>query len=75
MGPIIDRTKEHLGTADIAVIATRRLLIQAAKDVQQGKVPIGARPGSVSEVRPAEMVLPHGTAWAEAMQPELVALW
>jgi phthalate 4,5-dioxygenase len=75
MGPIYDRTKEHLGTADIAVIATRRLLIQAAKDVQHGKLPPGARPGSVSHVRPAEMVLPHGAAWAETMQPELVALW
>ncbi|HEY0580533.1 MAG TPA: hypothetical protein VGE94_00015, partial [Chloroflexota bacterium] len=75
MGPIYDRTKEHLGTADLAVIATRRLLLQAARDVQEGKLPPGSRPGSVSQVRPAEMVLPHGAPWAEMMQGELVARW
>jgi hypothetical protein len=75
MGPIYDRTLEHLGSADVAVITTRRLLMQAARDVQQGKLPQGSRPGSVSEVRPAEMVLPHGTRWSEAMERELIARW
>jgi phenylpropionate dioxygenase-like ring-hydroxylating dioxygenase large terminal subunit len=75
MGPIYDRTQEHLGSADVAVITTRRLLIQAARDVEQGKQPQGSRPGSVSEVRPAEMVLPHGTMWSEAMERELIARW
>jgi phenylpropionate dioxygenase-like ring-hydroxylating dioxygenase large terminal subunit len=39
MGPIVDRTKEHLGTADAAVIATRRILIKAARSLQQGEEP------------------------------------
>jgi hypothetical protein len=33
MGPIADRSEEHLGSSDLAVIATRRLLLQVARDV------------------------------------------
>ncbi|HLF03885.1 MAG TPA: hypothetical protein VI855_01520, partial [Dehalococcoidia bacterium] len=39
MGAVYDRSKEHLGSADLAVIATRRLLLQAIKDVQEGRDP------------------------------------
>ena len=35
MGPICDRWNEHLGTSDIAVIAMRRRLIEAAKALQR----------------------------------------
>jgi hypothetical protein len=31
MGPIVDRTREHLGTADVAIIAARRLYLSAAR--------------------------------------------
>src|SRR4029453_11976087 len=36
MGPIVDRTKEHLSTADVAVIQARRLLLQALDDMEAG---------------------------------------
>ena len=36
MGPIVDRSKEHLGPADRAIIVARRLLLQAVKTVQEG---------------------------------------
>jgi phthalate 4,5-dioxygenase len=35
MGPIVDRTREHLGTTDRAVIVLRRLLLEAV-DVEPG---------------------------------------
>ena len=41
MGPIYDRSKEHLGSADTAIIMMRRQLMQAARDVQEGKNPLG----------------------------------
>jgi hypothetical protein len=75
MGPIFDRTKERLGTADVAVITARRLLMQAAKDVQEGRDPMGSKPGTLSQVRPAERLLPHGVSWSEAVAGELVARW
>ena len=39
MGAIFDRTKEHLGVSDKAVIAVRRFLLTAAKELQAGKEP------------------------------------
>jgi len=40
MGPIYDRTSEHLGTTDMLVIASRRALINAAKALRDhGTVP------------------------------------
>ena len=39
MGAIFDRTKEHLGVSDKAVIAVRKFLLNAIKELQQGKEP------------------------------------
>jgi hypothetical protein len=39
MGPIYDRSKEHLGTTDVAVIHMRRELIRLAQELQQGIEP------------------------------------
>jgi hypothetical protein len=41
MGPIVDRTKEHLGASDSYVIQVRRFLLKAVKDLQAGKQPAG----------------------------------
>jgi Rieske oxygenase family protein len=42
MGPIYDRTREHLGTTDAMVIRTRRFLLNAAKALREkGQVPPG----------------------------------
>jgi nitrite reductase/ring-hydroxylating ferredoxin subunit len=38
-GPIVDRSKEHLGQSDIAIIRMRRLLIDMARDFQNGIPP------------------------------------
>ena len=42
MGPLYDRTQEHLGTTDAMVIRTRRFLMSAAKALREkGAVPPG----------------------------------
>ncbi|MBN9390348.1 MAG: Rieske 2Fe-2S domain-containing protein [Chloroflexi bacterium] len=38
-GAITDRTKEHLGVSDVAVIRMRRTLLDLMRDYQQGKLP------------------------------------
>jgi hypothetical protein len=38
-GPIADRTKEHLGTSDAGVIALRRRLLKAMRNLQAGREP------------------------------------
>ena len=40
-GPIHDRTKEHLATSDVAIVATRRMMLNAIRGVQEGKDPPG----------------------------------
>src|SRR6201997_1593098 len=68
MGPIVDRSKEYLGPADRAIIATRRLLLQAVKTVADGGIPRGIEP-SYGELAAAEAVLPRGTDWRDAELP------
>jgi hypothetical protein len=72
MGPIYDRTKEHLGSADLAIITARRMLLEAAKDVEDGKDPVGTGDAGYS-VRAAEMLMPEELNWHDAMKSELVA--
>ena len=39
MGAIFDRSKEHLGVSDKAVIAVRKFLLAAVKELREGKEP------------------------------------
>lgn len=51
MGPIQDRTREHLGTSDKAIMANRRTLLQAIDDVAAGKLPPGLAQAEVANQR------------------------
>ena len=57
MGPIVDRTRERLGTSDTGIIAMRRLLLQEIRALQQGEQPFAAHHGDVYWVRSASTVL------------------
>lgn len=70
MGPVVDRSQEHLGPADRAIIAARRLLIQAVKTVQEGGQPLGTNT-SYYQVRAIEQILAKGVTWREALLPAM----
>jgi phthalate 4,5-dioxygenase oxygenase subunit len=57
MGPIYDRSAEHLGPADRAVIVMRRQLLQGVKVVQDGGDPAGTG-SSYYHVVAADRVMP-----------------
>ena len=57
MGPVVDRTRERLGTSDTAIIAMRRLLLQEIRALQQKQEPLAAHHGDAYWVRSASMVL------------------
>ena len=48
MGPIQDRTREHLGTSDKVIMANRRMLLSAIEAVQAGRTPPGMADASLS---------------------------
>jgi phthalate 4,5-dioxygenase len=56
-GPIADRTREHLGSSDTAVVAMRRTLIEAAQRVACGEVPAGVIHPALYRVRANQAVL------------------
>jgi 5,5'-dehydrodivanillate O-demethylase len=43
-GPVLDRTRERLGSADKGVVMYRRLVKEQIEAVAQGRAPIGVRP-------------------------------
>jgi phthalate 4,5-dioxygenase oxygenase subunit len=66
MGPIFDRSREHLGTSDLAVIYMRRLLMKTALQLQEGIEPPILRDASLFRVRPVDKVTD---------EPEMVPIW
>jgi nitrite reductase/ring-hydroxylating ferredoxin subunit len=75
MGAIVDRTREHLGTSDRAIIAARQLLLEAIEAVARGERPKGSDPESYRGVRPYDDYLAAEANWRDAFAAELAAKW
>ena len=69
MGRIADRTKEHLGRSDMAVVAWRRLMLKAAKELQEtGQAPASASlPIDWAQVTAETFTFPLESSWKEVM--------
>jgi phenylpropionate dioxygenase-like ring-hydroxylating dioxygenase large terminal subunit len=73
MGPIVDRTKERLVSADSGIIKARRKLLQAALALRDdGVVPPGVDPDH-QRVRSAAVVLDRDESFLEACRDDLRA--
>ncbi|MDQ0383034.1 aromatic ring-hydroxylating dioxygenase subunit alpha [Amycolatopsis thermophila] len=70
MGPIVDRTKERLGTSDAAIILARRRLLAAAEEAADGELP-GTRTEH-HRVRSASVLLPKSVPFNEGARDALV---
>jgi hypothetical protein len=73
MGHVVDRSKEHLGTSDKAIIACRQLLLEAIDAVEAAQPPRGVDPSSYERVRPYDAVVPPGKTWETEFATELIA--
>ena len=62
MGPIYDRTEEHLGSGDKAISRMRHILISAARNLAEGKEP-PAVTGDFRAIRGAEKILDADEDW------------
>ena len=56
MGAICDRTKEHLGTSDSAIINLRRVFLRGARELLEGSEPFVPRDGSVYRLRSVSLI-------------------
>ena len=67
MGPIVDRSREHLGPSDAMIIRVRRRLLAAARELrEQGRTPPGVDEPALYRVRPVGALLPRGADWQAA---------
>ena len=74
MGFIYDRSREHLGISDTAIIRTRKRLIQAAKNLRDyGITPSSVDDSGVYYTRSAAVVLPRAIDWVEGSLSSRVA--
>jgi phthalate 4,5-dioxygenase len=63
-GPIYDRTREHLGSTDVALVRMHRLLLRAAKALASGaEEALPAVTGDFRSIRGAEKILEEGEDW------------
>ncbi|MFI4886578.1 MAG: Rieske 2Fe-2S domain-containing protein [Steroidobacterales bacterium] len=71
MGPIADRTKEHLTSTDSGIVKARMQLLKAARALEEkGEVPPGVDPAH-HRVRSAAVILPPDEPFSEAAKDAL----
>lgn len=69
MGQISDRTREHLGSADMMCVTVRRQIMTAAKVlVEDGVTPPGVDDPAAYRVRAGGVILPEEADWIEATE-------
>jgi phthalate 4,5-dioxygenase oxygenase subunit len=72
MGPIMDRSREHLISTDNGIIMARQRLMRAVQALQKGEPPPGTDPAT-HQVRSAAVVLPRDAAFIDAARDALMA--
>jgi phenylpropionate dioxygenase-like ring-hydroxylating dioxygenase large terminal subunit len=68
MGSIFDRSQEHLGTSDKAVIFYRRLILRKLKEMAQGLPLPATDPALRFDQRAASVYMPAREPWQEAVR-------
>jgi phthalate 4,5-dioxygenase len=64
MGPIVDRTREHLGTSDVGVIRIRRRLLDGVQRFERGEALIGHDPAiPYDRLASEQRVIGTGEPW------------
>jgi phthalate 4,5-dioxygenase len=73
MGKICDRTLEHLGTSDRAIITARQLLFEALDAAANGEDPKGVDSTPYRDLRAVDLMIPGGVRWQDALARDLAA--
>jgi hypothetical protein len=75
MGPILDRSEEHLSSSDVAVATARRLLLDAVSGAEAGVLPPGSAlaPEVARLPNALEVVVAEGERWEDAALDQVTA--
>jgi phthalate 4,5-dioxygenase oxygenase subunit len=74
-GYIVDRSAEALGSTDQAIQNLRRLLLEAADDVEAGRQPRGSNPATHNSHHAAEALIPRGAPWRDLTKEIVLSNW
>jgi phenylpropionate dioxygenase-like ring-hydroxylating dioxygenase large terminal subunit len=75
MGPVSDRTQEHLGPSDKAIITLRRMLLENTRVVERNEPVPSADAAIYRNIRPYDGFCPSGENWRTAFATEMIAKW
>lgn len=67
MGAICDRTKEHLGTSDSAIINLRRMYLRGAREIMEGGDPFVPEKGSDYRLRSVSLIQDRSISFNETV--------
>jgi hypothetical protein len=65
MGPVCDRTREHLGASDAAIVGMRRRLANAARGLMNDKIPPGVENPASYHKHGDQVLLGDKDSWVE----------
>jgi phthalate 4,5-dioxygenase oxygenase subunit len=63
MGVVVDRTREHLGTSDVAIIRMRKRMLEALRRHEAGETPLGHEGIPYGRLRGDQRVIPIAEPW------------
>ncbi|MGH8741696.1 MAG: Rieske 2Fe-2S domain-containing protein [Burkholderiales bacterium] len=77
MGPIVERSQDHPGASDMAVVQFRRMMVAAAKRVAEGGPAIGTTEPRIPHARLAsfEGIVPKSADWRTLGEPQAELRW
>ena len=74
-GPTSDRPRERVGASDLAIVEFRRLMVEAAREMQAGGPALGTTDPHIPQatISAYEGVVPKGTDWRKLRPGQDVA--
>jgi hypothetical protein len=73
MGIVTDRTREHLGTTDRAVITLRQTLLDAVNAAETGGTLPALDPTTYRSIRAVDRIVPKDRSWREETRGDFAA--
>jgi hypothetical protein len=73
MGAIVDRSQEHLGTTDRAIITLRQILLESLDTLERGGRLRALDPATYRNVRSIDRMVDNELDWRTVVKPDFVA--